>query len=404
MIILLSVGIGIGWGFQTTVGSSLTGTITTTQTSSVSQTQEPYALTLVLTTGNTYNSSVGDQPAFYVLTPTGLRSSANIVLPTGRLIKLMIVNYDEGNASLTDPQYANVEGTVNGTITYVSNSNVNSSQASTGIAVKGGLTVTKVAPSDIAHTFTIPSLGINVPIPVSSTVTAYFKIDKAGTYTWTCETTCGSGATGLEGAMATPGWMVGNIEAEAASQVAASSQVSGTTQSGPYMLNLVEIMGNEWNSTAGAQPQFSVLGSHGLESSASISLPVNTLIQVTILSYDTPTPNSTPDQAKVTGTVGGKMYLINGTTASMSNMSQIMSPWGANVTSVPVGQLAHTFSIPSLGINIPVIGGSVEIAYIIINQPGTYTWVCLTPCGLGANGLQGAMEAPGWMTGNIEAS
>jgi heme/copper-type cytochrome/quinol oxidase subunit 2 len=186
--------------------------------------------------------------------------------------------------------------------------------------------------------------------------------------------------------------------------VTAQTSTSSAAQSGPYMLTLVEIMGNEWNSTAGAQPQFSVLGSHGLESSANISLPVNRLIQVTILSYDTPTVGSTADQAKVTGTVGGKMYLINGTTASQTNMSLIMSPWGANVTSVPVNSLAHTFTISSLGINIPVVGGSTEIAYIYINQPGTYTWVCLTPCGLGSNGLQGAMEAPGWMTGNLNVS
>jgi hypothetical protein len=219
MIVLLSIGIGIGWGFQTTVvpPSTLTPstiTVTTTQTS-VAQTsnanQEPYVLTLVLTTGSIYNATVGDQPAFFVLTPQGLKSSANIALPAGRLIELVIVNYDDGNASLTSPQYANVQGTVNGTITFANNDNVNSSQGAKGIVVKGGQTVSTVPLTDIAHTFTIPSLNINIPIPVSSTVTAFIKIDKAGTYTWFCETTCGSGDTGLEGAMATPGWMTGNV-------------------------------------------------------------------------------------------------------------------------------------------------------------------------------------------------
>ena len=210
MIVLLSVGIGIGWGVQTTIVQSPTGTVTTT---TQSECQGPYSLTLVITTGNSYNSTVGEQPAYYVLTSHGLESSANISLPINRLIELTIMNYDDGNANLTSPGYMNVQGTTNGTITYINNSNVNSSQGSKGIVVTGGLTVNSVPASDIAHTFTIPSLGINIPVPVSSTVTAFIKIDKAGTYTWLCETVCGSGATGLEGAMSTPGWMTGDIEA-----------------------------------------------------------------------------------------------------------------------------------------------------------------------------------------------
>ncbi|HME19643.1 MAG TPA: hypothetical protein VKF15_07910 [Nitrososphaerales archaeon] len=216
MIVLLSIGIGIGWGFQSTVvptpsAITVTATQTLTTTQASSSNQGPYVLTLVLTTGSIYNSTVGDQPAFFVLTPHGLESSANIVLPAGRLIELVIVNYDDGNATLESPQYANVQGTVNGTITYANNDNVNSSQGAKGMVVKGGETVSSVPLGDIAHTFTIPSLGINIPVPVSSTVTAFIKIDKAGTYTWFCETTCGSGDTGLEGAMSTPGWMTGDV-------------------------------------------------------------------------------------------------------------------------------------------------------------------------------------------------
>ncbi len=208
MVVLLTIGIGIGWGIQTTVAQG-TGTVTTTTTSGA---QGPYLLTLVLTTNNIFNSTVGDQPAFYVLTSHGLESSANISLPANRLIELTIINYDDGNATLTNPSYANVQGTVNGTITYVNNDNVNSSQGAGGIVVKGGDTVNSVPLADIAHTFTIPSLGINIPVPVSSIVTAFIHIDRAGSYVWLCETTCGSGNTGLEGAMAEPGWMTGNLD------------------------------------------------------------------------------------------------------------------------------------------------------------------------------------------------
>lgn len=175
-----------------------------------------------------------------------------------------------------------------------------------------------------------------------------------------------------------------------------------TTQ--PYSLTLVEITENFWNSTASeTQPAFFVLGSHGLESSANISLPANRLIKLTIFVYDTPTENTTVAESAVTGTVGGNMYLINGTLASgMSNDTMTaMEHWGQNVTSVPPSTLAHTFTVQQLGINIPVVGGSTVIAYLYFTHPGTYTWICLTVCGLGDNGLAGAMEKPGWMIGTL---
>jgi hypothetical protein len=205
MLVVLAAGIGIGWGFQTTVLPA--GSVSTTAGS-----QGPASVTLVITTENTWNSTVGTQPAYYLLTPNGLRSAANLSFPANTLVKLTIVNYDDGNASLTDPQYANVQGTVNGTITYVNNANVNSSQGARGISLNGGQTVSSVSPALIAHTFTIPSLKINIPVPLSSTVVAYIKITTAGSFAWFCETTCGAGPAGLLAAMDTPGWMTGNLK------------------------------------------------------------------------------------------------------------------------------------------------------------------------------------------------
>jgi len=207
MIILLAVGIGIGWGFQSTVSPSSHGTVTVT-----SQLQGTYPLTLVITTNNTYNSTIGPQPAYYVLTSEGLKSSANIALPANTMIKLTIVCYDNGNASLVSNQFANVEGTINGTITYANNDNVNSSQGPNGIVLSGGETVKSVSPDLISHTFTIPTLNVNVPVPLNSTVVAYFKTGAAGTYAWFCETGCGAGPAGILGAMDTPGWMTGDVE------------------------------------------------------------------------------------------------------------------------------------------------------------------------------------------------
>ena len=168
-----------------------------------------------------------------------------------------------------------------------------------------------------------------------------------------------------------------------------------TSPSSPYAITLVETM-NPWNSTAPSQPSFYVLSSTGLTSAASITLPVHRMIQLTIVSYDTPTPGSTDDQGRVMGTVAGNVYMMNGTTATMGNMQ-----WGQNVTSITGGALAHTFTIAPLGINIPVVGGSTVVAYLSFDKTGTFTYICLTPCGLGPMGMMGAMSRMGWMQGQV---
>jgi hypothetical protein len=168
-------------------------------------------------------------------------------------------------------------------------------------------------------------------------------------------------------------------------------------QSGPFRLTLMEIMDTGWNSSMAA-PQFSIFGVNGLEPAGNIRLPVHTLIQLTIISYDTPTPASTDEQGKVTGTMGGTVYLVNGTTAMGTSVPQ---SWGQNVTSVSGNMLAHTFTIQQFGINIPVVGGDTEVAYLYLNQTGTFQWICLTPCGFGPTGMGGAMSASGWMEGQI---
>ncbi len=171
-------------------------------------------------------------------------------------------------------------------------------------------------------------------------------------------------------------------------------------QTGPFRLTLMEVMDTGWNATI-AQPQFSVLGPNGLESSANIPLPANTLIQLTIISYDTPTAGSTDAEGKVSGTIGGTVLLINGTNAMGMN---VPPQWNETVTSVPGDMLAHTFTIQQLGINIPVVGGDTTIAYLTLNQTGTFQWICLTPCGFGATGMQGAMSTAGWMEGQVTVS
>jgi len=194
--------------------------------------------------------------------------------------------------------------------------------------------------------------------------------------------------------------LTGSLVAVLAIYYAQAPTAKIVQQTGPFRLTLIEVMDTGWNSTI-AQPQFSILSQNGLESSSNIQLPAHTLIQLTIISYDTPTMGSTDAEGKVSGTIGGTVLLINGTNAMGTN---VPPQWNQTVTSVPGDMLAHTFTIQQLGINIPVVGGDTTIAYLTFNQPGTFQWICLTPCGFGADGMEGAMSAPGWMEGQVTVS
>ncbi|MDG6908543.1 MAG: hypothetical protein JRN20_22470 [Nitrososphaerota archaeon] len=166
----------------------------------------------------------------------------------------------------------------------------------------------------------------------------------------------------------------------------------------PYVLNLVEIMDAKYNSTVGAQARYYVATSSGLESSANLTIPSHTLIELVITSYDMGNLTPPAQYEKVTGTVGNQITVINGMVASGDNVSQ---QWEQNYTTVPSGLILHTFTVPQLNLNIPVVAGDTEIAYFYANSTGTFTWMCMTPCGYGADGLSGAMNAPGWMTGSL---
>lgn len=180
----------------------------------------PYKLTLVITTNNYYNGSAGQQPVYYVLNNGTLQSTANINLPADQMIQLTIINYDDGPAyPLGQPSKTtgsglaslyNVTGTVGNVEKVINETNVNSTYNG-GLQIAGGQTVSDLASYSVSHTFTVGQLGLNVPIPASSTVVTNLYFTQQGTYQWQCEAPCGSGPTGWGGAMSTAGWMMGTI-------------------------------------------------------------------------------------------------------------------------------------------------------------------------------------------------
>ncbi len=198
-LLVVGAGIGIGYLFEN-FGEN----------ENVASASSAYHLDLVITTNNYFNSSVGNQPAFFVLSHGQLLSSANITLPSKSTVVITIFCYDDGNASV-DAKYLKVTGTQNNTELVMNNTMMNATQEAKGIHVAGEQTVSSLSASVVAHTFTIPALGINIPVPLSSIVQTTITTGSSGTYSWQCEAACGSGVTGWGGAMDTPGWMMGSI-------------------------------------------------------------------------------------------------------------------------------------------------------------------------------------------------
>jgi hypothetical protein len=123
---------------------------------------------------------------------------ADLTVPAGAEVVLTITSYDDGTAPLPAGMlaYDRVEG---------------------GTETVNGSPVTSVPNADVAHTFSVPALGINAVIPAvgsgQRTVTVVFRFTagKRGVFVWQCFAPCGSGPDGMGGAMAMPGWMRGTI-------------------------------------------------------------------------------------------------------------------------------------------------------------------------------------------------
>lgn len=135
-------------------------------------------------------------------------------------------------------------------------------------------------------------------------------------------------------------------------------------------------------------------------------VPANTRVNVTVLEFDSTTPLRNPAYARVTGTIGG-VENVNGHPTSLLG---------------PNTAVAHTFTIPSLGINVPLAGVSSSaknqcsaapcslssahnvITFSFISPgPGQYPWQCFIPCGMGyLYGNGGPMQTIGYMDGFLK--
>lgn len=133
-------------------------------------------------------------------------------------------------------------------------------------------------------------------------------------------------------------------------------------------------------------------------------LPAHTLVTVTIYQYDTATGLRNPFLAQVRGTQGGTATL-NGKPFSVLNATDT----------------SHTFTIPDLGVSVPLSGISATaknpctVAPCTLAQDhntitfsfmtpgkGIYRWQCFVPCAFKSIfGNGGPMQTLGWMSGEL---
>ena len=128
-----------------------------------------------------------------------------LVLPANSLVTLTVRNYDMGDTPVPKGSpFTTVQGIVG------------------GVAYADGHAYRTLAPDKIAHTFTVPQLNVNVPLPGDTTtgkpygiVTFTFRTGAAGIYYFNCLVPCGTGIGGWEGPMVTKGYMIGTVTVQA---------------------------------------------------------------------------------------------------------------------------------------------------------------------------------------------
>jgi hypothetical protein len=141
-------------------------------------------------------------------------------------------------------------------------------------------------------------------------------------------------------------------------------------------------------------------------------VPAHTRVNITIDQFDSGSPLRNQQLGQVTGTLGGTADL-NGKPFSVYDSNS-----GNGV--------GHTFSIPSIGVSVPLTGNDSSatlcaaapcepsstayphntISFSFMSPgPGDYPWQCFVPCGLGwLYGNGGPMSTVGYMGGFMKVA
>jgi hypothetical protein len=193
----------------------------------------------LMTTAQTTVTDKPDWVTYFIKNPsTGqFVHTTYFKVPAGTKVNVTILGYD-GCTPLRNPLWGQVTGTL-GNVENVSFFNGKTASPATPLS-----TFNSWANCSVQHTFAIPGLGLNVPVASPTTlaennalcgtspcvdstadqakaphtvVTFSFMTPKAGgTFRWQCFVPCGLGyVDGNGGPMATPGYMMGQMEVQA---------------------------------------------------------------------------------------------------------------------------------------------------------------------------------------------
>ncbi|MDA8209212.1 MAG: hypothetical protein M0Z92_09470 [Actinomycetota bacterium] len=191
-----SAGAGVAVAAALALGGCTSGQSAATSTAQKVSANTIIHRKMVIETGH-----MDGKPGWPRFTPAGFTA------PAGATIVLTIVNYDDGAAPLPP---ASPWGQVWGP-------DATFGEVTGGTELVNGTKVNEISNQLVSHTFEIPALLVNIPIPAASssshpvTVTYTFKVNKSGTFLWICAAPCGSGSAGMGGAMNTNGWMRGYV-------------------------------------------------------------------------------------------------------------------------------------------------------------------------------------------------
>ncbi len=133
---------------------------------------------------------------------------SDFTLPAHSTVTVTITNFDDATPLPKGSEvYANAAGVAGGafTVTPIDPRDPNGSAGPTQ-------TLTSLNPAKVSHTFTVPGLGINVPIAAHARVSFTITTGDAGTFSWRCMDPCGAGPSGWGTAMAAKsGYMEGTL-------------------------------------------------------------------------------------------------------------------------------------------------------------------------------------------------
>lgn len=121
------------------------------------------------------------------------------------------------------------------------------------------------------------------------------------------------------------------------------------------------------------------------------TLPAYSTVVITVTNFDDATalPKGSESYAQASGLVGGTF------TTTPINLKNPNGSAGQSQTlsALDPAAVSHTFTIPALGINVPIAAHARETFTITTGAPGTFAWRCMDPCGAGPVGWGTAMAA-----------